>query len=184
MSGGRAWKQGPSTGTVDQVSPAQSDERDHHDAPAAAAGLAACLAGRLLPLFKRRPEEVGRLLPELYLCGLAHGDFDRALRGLRGTAAALSGASIAPLKASWQPESRCRSVGGCASTSRCMSGRIAPASRRDWRRPGRRGASPGNASAQAPELLSEMAWGSRILRRKAGEAEQRHGGWLILSHTS
>jgi hypothetical protein len=38
---------------------------------------------RLLPAFKRRTEEVGRLLPELYLHGLAQGDFDLALR--RGT---------------------------------------------------------------------------------------------------
>src|SRR5262249_47729057 len=36
---------------------------------------------RLLPAFKRRTEEVGRLLPELYLHGLAQGDFDLALRG-------------------------------------------------------------------------------------------------------
>jgi len=35
------------------------------------------------------------LLPELYLHGLAHGDFDRALRGLLGEAAPLSTASIA-----------------------------------------------------------------------------------------
>jgi hypothetical protein len=36
---------------------------------------------RLLPAFKRRTEEVGRLLPELYLHGLAQGDFDLASRG-------------------------------------------------------------------------------------------------------
>ncbi len=45
-------------------------------------GLAERFESRLLPLFKRRTEEVGRLLPELYLHGLAHGDFDLALRGL------------------------------------------------------------------------------------------------------
>jgi hypothetical protein len=43
-------------------------------------------------------------LPELYLHGLAHGDFDLALRGLLGVAAPLSAASIARLKASWQME--------------------------------------------------------------------------------
>src|SRR6266852_7450860 len=59
---------------------------------------------RLLPLFKRRTEEVGRLLPELYLHGLAHGDFDLALRGLLGAAAPLSAPSIARLKAGWQAE--------------------------------------------------------------------------------
>ena len=67
-------------------------------------GLDARFESRLLPLFKRRTEEVGRLLPELYLHGLAHGDFDLALRGLLGTAAPLSAASIARLKASWQAE--------------------------------------------------------------------------------
>jgi transposase-like protein len=67
-------------------------------------GLDARFESRLLPLFKRRTEEVGRLLPELYLHGLAHGDFDRALRGLLGAGAPLSAASVARLKASWQGE--------------------------------------------------------------------------------
>jgi len=67
-------------------------------------GLDARFESRLLPLFKRRTEEVGRLLPELYLHGLAHGDFDLALRGLLGAAAPLSAASIARLKAGWQGE--------------------------------------------------------------------------------
>jgi putative transposase len=67
-------------------------------------GLEARFESRLLPLFKRRTEEVGRLLPELYLHGLAHGDFDLALRGLLGAAAPLSAASIARLKVSWQAE--------------------------------------------------------------------------------
>jgi putative transposase len=67
-------------------------------------GLEARFESRLLPLFKRRTEEVGRLLPELYLHGLAQGDFDLALRGLLGEAAPLSAASIARLKASWQAE--------------------------------------------------------------------------------
>jgi putative transposase len=67
-------------------------------------GLAARFESQLLPLFKRRTEEVGRLLPELYLHGLAQGDFDLALRGLLGTGAPLSAASIARLKAGWQAE--------------------------------------------------------------------------------
>jgi putative transposase len=67
-------------------------------------GLEARFESRLLPLFKRRTEEVGRLLPELYLHGLAQGDFDLALRGLLGTAAPLSAPSIARLKASWHAE--------------------------------------------------------------------------------
>jgi transposase-like protein len=67
-------------------------------------GLEERFESRLLPAFKRRTEEVGRLLPELYLHGLAHGDFDLALRGLLGDGAPLSTASIARLKAGWQGE--------------------------------------------------------------------------------
>jgi hypothetical protein len=39
---------------------------------------------RVLPLFRRRTKEVGELLPELYLHGLAQGDFEKAMRGLLG----------------------------------------------------------------------------------------------------
>src|SRR5215813_5355439 len=67
-------------------------------------GLEARFESRLLPAFKRRPEEVGRLLPELCLHGLAQGDFDLALRGLLGEGAPLSAPSIARLKAGWQAE--------------------------------------------------------------------------------
>ncbi len=59
---------------------------------------------RLLPLFKRRTEEVGALLPELYLHGLSLGDFDLALRGLLGDAAPLSPSSILRLKEEWQEQ--------------------------------------------------------------------------------
>ena len=44
------------------------------------------------------------MLPELYLHGLAQGDFDLALRGLLGDGAPLSAPSIARLKAGWQAE--------------------------------------------------------------------------------
>jgi transposase-like protein len=67
-------------------------------------GLEARFESRLLPAFKRRTEEVGRLLPELYLHGLAQGDFELALRGLLGDGAPLSAPSIARLKAGWQAE--------------------------------------------------------------------------------
>ena len=59
---------------------------------------------RVLPLFKRRTEEVGTLLPELYLHGLALGDFELALRGLLGDGAPLSPSSILRLKADWQAQ--------------------------------------------------------------------------------
>ena len=58
----------------------------------------------VLPLFKRRTDEVGRLLPELYLHGLSKGDFELALRGLLGEGAPLSASSIDRLKAKWQRE--------------------------------------------------------------------------------
>jgi putative transposase len=67
-------------------------------------GLSERFESRLLPAFKRRTEEVGRLLPELYLHGLAQGDFDLALRGLLGDGAPLSASAIARLKAGWQAE--------------------------------------------------------------------------------
>ena len=67
-------------------------------------GLSERFESRLLPAFKRRTEEVGQLLPELYLHGLAQGDFDLALRGLLGDGAPLSAPSIARLKAGWQAE--------------------------------------------------------------------------------
>ena len=37
---------------------------------------------RVLPLFARRTKELGALLPQLYLHGLAEGDFELAMRGL------------------------------------------------------------------------------------------------------
>lgn len=67
-------------------------------------GLEERFESRILPLFKRRTQEVGNLLPELYLHGLAERDFDLALRGLLGDGAPLSPASIARLKTAWQAE--------------------------------------------------------------------------------
>jgi putative transposase len=67
-------------------------------------GLGERFVSQVLPLFKRRTREVGELLPQLYLHGLALGDFELALRGLLGAAAPLSPASLARLRASWQLE--------------------------------------------------------------------------------
>jgi hypothetical protein len=53
---------------------------------------------RVLPLFKRKSTAVDHVLPELYLHGLAQGDFDLAFRRLLGTEAPLSGLTIARLK--------------------------------------------------------------------------------------
>ncbi|RLC45302.1 MAG: IS256 family transposase [Candidatus Coatesbacteria bacterium] len=59
---------------------------------------------RLLPLFQRRTKEVNELVPELYLHGLAEGDFDLALRGLLGEDAPISAATVGRLKKKWQAE--------------------------------------------------------------------------------
>ncbi len=59
---------------------------------------------KVLPLFKRSTKELREALPELYLHGLAKGDFELALRGLLGEGAPLSAASIQRLKAKWQVE--------------------------------------------------------------------------------
>lgn len=59
---------------------------------------------KVLPLFTRRTQEVGTLLPELYLHGLSSGDFELALRGLLGEGAPLSASSIQRLKARFELE--------------------------------------------------------------------------------
>ena len=67
-------------------------------------GLEQRFESHLLPLFARRTPEVNALLPELYLHGLALGDFDVALRGLLGEAAPLSAATVSRLKERWHAE--------------------------------------------------------------------------------
>lgn len=59
---------------------------------------------RVLPLFVRQTKEVTDLIPELYLHGLAQGDFDFALRGLLGEGAPLSASTVGRLKGKWQVE--------------------------------------------------------------------------------
>ncbi len=58
----------------------------------------------LLPRYQRSSEAVRAVLPELYLQGLATGDFEPALRALLGEAAPLSPASIVRLKEQWVAE--------------------------------------------------------------------------------
>lgn len=67
-------------------------------------GLTERFVSRILPLFKRRTKQVSELLPQLYLHGLALGDFELALRGLLGDGAPLSSASLQRLKVQWQDE--------------------------------------------------------------------------------
>ena len=67
-------------------------------------GLEERFESRVLPLFLRRTKEVGALLPELYLHGLAEGDFELAMRGLLGEGAPLSKSSIRRLRKGWTEE--------------------------------------------------------------------------------
>ena len=67
-------------------------------------GLEERFKSRVLPLFARRTKEVNQLIPQLYLHGLAQGDFDLALRGLLGEEAPISASTVARLKESWQVE--------------------------------------------------------------------------------
>ena len=67
-------------------------------------GLEGRFESRILPLFKRRTNEVSELLPELYLHGLSCGDFDLALRGLLGEDAPISASTVARLKEKWHSE--------------------------------------------------------------------------------
>jgi putative transposase len=57
---------------------------------------------KVLPMFKRQSKEVRQLIPELYLHGLASGDFELALRELLGEGAPLSASSLQRLKEKWQ----------------------------------------------------------------------------------
>ncbi len=59
---------------------------------------------KILPMFKRQSKEVRELIPELYLHGLASGDFELALRELLGEGAPLSASSLQRLKEKWQGE--------------------------------------------------------------------------------
>ena len=67
-------------------------------------GIEERFESRVLPLFVRRTKELGALLPELYLHGLAEGDFELAMRGLLGEGAPLSKSSIRRLRAGWTAE--------------------------------------------------------------------------------
>ena len=65
-------------------------------------GLEERFESRVLPLFLRRTKEVGALLLEPYLHGLAEGNFELAMRGLLGEGARLSKSSIRRLKRCWR----------------------------------------------------------------------------------
>jgi len=59
---------------------------------------------QVLPAYQRRSRAVQELIPELYVQGLATGDFEPALRGLLGETAALSPSTVVRLKQEWETE--------------------------------------------------------------------------------
>lgn len=59
---------------------------------------------QILRKYQRQSDGVKELIPELYLHGLATGDFELALRGLLGNGASLSAASVTRLKEKWEGE--------------------------------------------------------------------------------
>jgi transposase-like protein len=67
-------------------------------------GLEGRFESRVLPLFARRAKGVNQLIPQLYLHGLALGDFGLALRGLLGEEAPVLASTVARLKETWQAE--------------------------------------------------------------------------------
>jgi len=79
-------------------------------------------SSRVLPLFKRQTKEVGEFLPQLYLHGLALGDFELALRGLLGEGVPLSPAISAQCRNTSQGSgvAPCR-VFGCAVCRWCAA---------------------------------------------------------------
>ena len=80
-----------SSGTIQVRRPRVRDLEEHFES-------------RVLPLFAKRTRQVRELIPELYLHGLALGDFNLALRGLLGEKAHLSSSTVARLKEKWQAE--------------------------------------------------------------------------------
>lgn len=61
-------------------------------------------ASQVLRSYERRSDRIKELIPELYVQGLATGDFEPALRGLLGDGASLSPATVTRLKAQWEEE--------------------------------------------------------------------------------
>ena len=66
-------------------------------------GLEECFGSRVLPLASRT-KGLGELIPQLYLHGLALGDFDLALRGLLGEEVPVSSSTVASLEERRQAE--------------------------------------------------------------------------------
>lgn len=78
-------------GTIQVRRPRARDTEEHFES-------------KVLPLFVRRTKRLDGLLPELYLQGLALGDFELAMKGVLGDDAPVSEAVISRLREKWQVE--------------------------------------------------------------------------------
>jgi len=77
---------------------------------------------RVLPLCKRKSTKVDDVVPELSLHGLAQGDFELALLGLRGEEAPLSSSPSRGSRRSGRPSWRKGRAGGSTAWTRCVAG--------------------------------------------------------------
>jgi len=59
---------------------------------------------QVLKSYQRQSSHLKAMIPELYLHGLATGDFELALRGFLGDGASLSASSVSRLKEQWEAE--------------------------------------------------------------------------------
>ena len=59
---------------------------------------------QVLKSYQRQSDNLKAMIPELYLHGLATGDFELALRGFLGDGASLSASSVSRLKEQWESE--------------------------------------------------------------------------------
>jgi len=59
---------------------------------------------QVLRSYQRQSDNLKAMIPELYLHGLATGDFELALRGFLGDGASLSASSVVRLKEQWESE--------------------------------------------------------------------------------
>jgi transposase-like protein len=59
---------------------------------------------QVLKSYQRQSDNLKAMIPELYLHGLATGDFELALRGFLGDGASLSASSVVRLKEQWEGE--------------------------------------------------------------------------------
>ena len=93
-------------------------------------GLEERFESRILPLFRRRTEQVGELLPQLYLHGLAQGTSSWRYVGCSARQRRCRRARSSVCGASGWPSSSLGVDAVCAASSRCTCGPMGSTSRR------------------------------------------------------